>query len=197
MRKLLEKENKKQMLLKKLGYDIPRSRSFILAKSRLAKGSLLEVGTGKGHFTVTLAEKGFLLTSIDLDPVPQKLARKYLRQKRLQKKARILVMDAERLKFPDGSFDSVVSVNFMHHAKKPYQCLAEMIRVVKNKVIIADVNKKGEKILERIHNRDGYAHPRCLAAFSAMRDFLNKRGFVTKTYKGFCQTIIVAERRAK
>lgn len=195
MRKLLEKENKKQMLLKRLGYDIPRSRSFILAKSRLVKGSLLEVGTGKGHFTVTLAEKGFSLTSIDLDPIAQKLARKYLKQKRLEKRARILVMDAERLKFPKESFDSVISVNFMHHAKKPYQCLTEMIRVVKNKIVIADVNKKGEKILEQIHNQDGYTHPRSLAAFSVLRHFLNKRGFVTKTYKGFCQTIIVAERR--
>ena len=47
----------------------------------------------------------------------------------------------ERLKYKDNLFDYVISVNFIHHAKNPVKCLKEMIRVVKNKLIVADLNK--------------------------------------------------------
>jgi ubiquinone/menaquinone biosynthesis C-methylase UbiE len=194
MKELLAKEKQKQILLKKFGYDIPRSRNFVLAKSRLKKGSLLEVGTGKGHFTVALAKKGFSLTSIDLDPAPQKMAREYLRQGGIKQRARILVMNAEELKFPDHSFESIISVNFMHHAENPIQCLTEMARVARSKIVIADINKKGEAVLERAHKRDGHSHPRSRISFEAMRAFLQKKGFTVKTYKGFCQTILVAQK---
>ncbi len=197
MKELLAKEKKKQSLLMKFGYDIPRSRDFILVKSRLGRGSLLEVGTGKGHFTVVLARKRFSLTSIDLDPIPQKLAREYLRQERLGKRVRILVMNAEKLKFASHSFDNVISVNFMHHAKKPIKCLEEMIRVTRKKIVIADVNKKGEIVLERLHKREGHGHPRSRISFTNMRTLLQKNGFQVKIYKGFCQIIIVAEKGIK
>ena len=196
MKELLAKEKQRQALLKKFGYDIPRSRDFILAKSRLAQGSLLEVGTGKGHFTVVLARRGFPLTTIDSDPVPLKLSREYLRQKGFGTRVRILVMNAENLKFPGRSFDTVISVNFMHHAKKPIECLAEMIRVMKTKLVIADVNTKGEAILERMHKREGHSHPRSKISFPEMKVFLQKNGLQVKTYKGFCQTVLVAEKGA-
>lgn len=196
MRNLLAQERQKQVLLKKYGYDIGRARAFILEKSRLKPGRLLEVGTGKGHFTRTLAQKGFSFVSIDLDPQAQKIAREYLRQDRNQKKVRIKVMDAGRLKFSSQSFNAVVSVNFMHHARKPFVCLSEMARVVREKIVIADVNKKGETILERLHQREGKSHPLSKATFSSMRSFLEKKGFDVKTYKAFCQTILVAEKGA-
>lgn len=197
MKEMLVKEKEKQVLLKKLGYDMPRSRQFVFQKARLRRGSLLEIGTGKGHFTVVLAQKGFSLTSIDLDPAPQKMAREYLRQRKLERKVRILAMNAERLKFPAHSFDTVVTVNFMHHAQKPITCLSEMVRVVRNQIVIADVNKKGEKILERVHRQEGHGHPRSRISFAGMRAFLRRKGFSVKTYKGFCQTVLVASRGRK
>lgn len=54
-------------LFEKYGYYIPKARNFILAKSKLSKGRVLEVGTGKGHLAIVLARKGFKFTSIDLD----------------------------------------------------------------------------------------------------------------------------------
>lgn len=194
MKALLAKERKKQTLLKKSGYDIPRSREFIFSKAGLKRGPLLEIGTGKGHFTLVLARKGFRVVSVDLDPAPQRLAREYLRQKGLSPKVRILVMNAENLKFPQGSFESVISVNFMHHARKPIACLAEMVRAVRSKIVIADVNKKGEAILERVHKKEGHGHPRSRISFARMKVFLQKKGFVVKTYKGFCQAVLVATR---
>jgi ubiquinone/menaquinone biosynthesis C-methylase UbiE len=196
MKELLIKEKQKMALLKKYGYDISKSRNFILAKAQLNRGSLLEIGTGKGHFAVALVKKGFLLTSIDLDPAPQKMAREYLNRAGTQKRVRILVMNAESLKFSSQSFDAVISVNFMHHAKNPLKCLAEIARVAKFKVVIADVNKKGEAILAMVHKREGHEHPRSRISFPAMRAFLQKKGFQVKIYKGFCQIILVAEKGA-
>lgn len=196
MKELLAKEKQKTAILKKYGYDIVRARDFILKKAKLGHGPILEIGTGKGHFALALAQKGFSLTSVDLDLVPQRLAREYLRQKRLDKKVRILVMDAEKLKFPDESFNAVVSVNFMHHAKNPVRCLNEMVRVAMTKIVIADVNAKGADILRRVHKREGHDHPPSRISFLAMRQFLERKGFSVKTYKGFCQTILIAQERS-
>lgn len=197
MTELLTKEKQKQRLLRKLGYDIPRSQDFILSKSRLKPGPILEIGTGKGHFTVALAKRGFWVASIDLDPKPQKMAREYLRQKRLSKNVRILIMNAENLDFPDDSFENIISVNFMHHAQRPIRCLSEIVRVARSKIVIADINKKGEDILDRVHKREGRRHPRSRISFLDMRAFLQKKGLVVRTYKGFCQTIFVAQKGAK
>ncbi len=194
MKELLIKEKQRVALLKKYGYDICWSRDFILKKAQLRKGTILEIGTGKGHFAVALAKKGFSLTSIDLDPTPQKMARIYLQRAALGKKVRILVMNAEKLKFSSHSFDNIVSVNFMHHAKNPLKCLAEIVRVAKSMIVIADVNKKGDAILERARKQEGHSHTRSRISFPVMKGFLQKKGFEVKTYKGFCQTILVAQR---
>ena len=57
-------------------------------------------------------------------------------------------MNAERLRYKPDYFSQVISVNFIHHAKNPARCLKEMMRVTKNKLIIADINKKGEWIIK-------------------------------------------------
>ncbi|MBU1998565.1 MAG: hypothetical protein ABIG46_02360 [Candidatus Omnitrophota bacterium] len=44
-------------LFRKYGYDIPKARNLIFAKAKLRKGSLLEVGTGRGHMALALAKK--------------------------------------------------------------------------------------------------------------------------------------------
>jgi len=194
MKELLSKEKYKTALFKKSGYDIARARDFILTRSQLSNGSLLEIGTGKWHFTLSLARKGFNLTSIDSDPGPQKLAMDYLKKEGLGRNVHIQEMDAEDLRFSRGFFENIISVNFMHHANKPISCLREMVRVARKKIVIADVNKSGAAILKKIHQQEGHRHPDSRISFERMRDFLKNKGFFVKTYKGFCQTVLVAER---
>jgi ubiquinone/menaquinone biosynthesis C-methylase UbiE len=193
---LLKKDRQKIALFKRYGYDIAKARDLIIGKAGLPQGRILEVGTGKGHLAVALAKKGYRLTSIDLDPGPQKTAKAYIRKNRLGKLIRLKVMDAERLEFPSRSFESVISANFMHHAKKPMKCLGEMVRVAKDKIVISDVNKKGEAILERVHRLEGQGHPRSLITFSTIKEFLKKNGFVVKTDHGHCQVVIIAKKGA-
>ena len=43
-------------LYRSFGYDVEKERRFVLEKSVPLYGNILEVGTGKGYFTVELAK---------------------------------------------------------------------------------------------------------------------------------------------
>jgi ubiquinone/menaquinone biosynthesis C-methylase UbiE len=183
-------------LFKKYGYDIPKARNLILTKAMLTKGKILEVGTGKGHTAIVLAKKGFKLTSIDLDRKAQHIARTSLKSMKLDKLVTLKMMNAERLQYKDNFFDSVISVNFIHHAKNPNKCLKEMIRVTRNKLIIADINKRGERIMEKVHRLDGHSHSASKMSLKVVGVFLKRSGMKVKVYRDTCQTIFTAKKGA-
>lgn len=182
-------------LFKDYGYDIPKARNFILAKADLNKGQVLEVGTGKGHLAIVLAKKSFTFTSIDLDRKAQKIAKTILEELKLDKRAVFKIMNAEKLDFPDNSFVSVISVNFIHHAKNPTKCIQEMARVTKEKLVIADLDKRGERIMGKVHSLDGHKHATSKMSLSSVRALLGKLGLSVKTYHGSCQIVLVAKKR--
>jgi len=196
MEGLIKQYQDRLKLFKKYGYDIPRTRKFILTKAKLAKGKILEVGTGRGHMAAALARKGFKLTSIDLDRNAQNAAQANLKAIKLDTLVTLKKMNAEKLRYKDNVFDYVISVNFIHHAKNPVKCLREMIRVVKKKLIIADLNKKGEQIVERVHKLDGHNHPVSKMSLQGAKAFLEKAGLNVKVYRDSCQTIIIAKKGA-
>jgi len=194
MESLLKQDKNRLKLFKKYGYDIPRARNFILAKAKLSKGPLLEVGTGKGHMTKVLAGKGFKLISIDLDKKAQREAGISLKAKKLDKLVTFKIMDGERLRFPDNCFNAAISVNFIHHAENPVKCLKEMVRVVKEKLIVADLNKRGERIMEKVHRLDGKRHCVSRMTLNSAKNLLEKFGMSVKTYYDKCQIVLVAEK---
>ena len=157
---------------------------------------MLEVGTGRGHMAVVLAKNGLKLVSIDLDRKARNAAKLKLKSLKLDKFVLLKIMNAERLKYKDNSFDYVISVNFIHHAKNPVKCLKEMIRVAKNKLIIADLNKQGEKVMEKVHALDGHKHEASKLSLLGVKEYLEKTGLVVKVYKDVCQTLIVAKKGA-
>ena len=183
-------------LFKKYGYDIPRARKFILAKAGISKGDILEVGTGRGHMTAVLANKGFKLISIDLDRKAQKFTKTDLMTRELDKLVTLKIMNAERLRYKNNSFDYVISVNFIHHAKNPVRCLKEMIRVAKNKLIIADINRRGERIMEKVHRLDGHSHETSKMSLIETEGLLMKEGMKVKVYRDTCQTVLIATKGA-
>jgi len=183
-------------LFKKYGYDIPRARNFILAKAKLSKGRLLEVGTGKGHLAFVLARKGFKFTSIDLDREAQRVVKISLRGLRLEKLATLKIMDAEKLSFSNNYFDSVISVNFIHHAKNPAKCIKEMVRITREKLVIADLNRRGERIMEKVHALDGHSHAASKMSLSSAKTLLEKLGMSVKIYHDSCQILLVAKKGA-
>lgn len=180
---------------KKLGYDMLKERDFALAKAGFRKRkTILEVGTGRGYMALALARKGFAVTSIDQDRKILLAARSILKHFKVEKSIVLRRMDAERLKFKDLSFDYVLAVNFMHHAQMPVKCIREMARVAKEKIVIVDVNKRGARILEKLHAQEGHAHERSKIEFHEIRDAFIKAGMKVKTYRSGCQTIIIAQK---
>jgi ubiquinone/menaquinone biosynthesis C-methylase UbiE len=194
MNNLIKQDQDRLELFKTYGYDIPRARRFILAKAKISGGSILEVGTGRGHMAVTLAKNGLKAVSIDLDRKVQKTARLKLKILNLDKSVSLKNMNAERLQYKDNSFDYVISVNFIHHAKNPVTCLKEMVRVAKNKLIIADLNKRGEMVMEKVHALDGRSHAPSKMSLLGVTEYLEKAGLVVKVYRDVCQIAIIAKK---
>jgi len=192
---VLKRDNDRLELFKKYGYDIPRARKFIISKAKFTKGgNMLEIGTGRGHMATLLAKNSFRFISIDLDRKAQNAARIHLKTMNRDKSVILKIMNAEKLRYKDGSFDNVISVNFIHHAKNPSKCLKEMVRVVKNKLIIADINKRGESIMEKVHRLDGHSHEASKMSLKETEVFLKKAGMKVKTYRDTCQTVIIAKK---
>ena len=196
MDNFVKQDQDRLRLFKRYGYDIPRARKFILTKAKVPGGIILEVGTGRGHMAVALAKNGLKVVSIDLDRKAQKTAKLNLKSHKLDKSVSLKIMNAERLQYKDGSFDYVISVNFIHHAKNPVKCLKEMIRVAKNKLIIADLNKRGEKVMEKVHALDGHSHAASKMSLLGVKEYLRKAGLVVKVYRDVCQTVIIAKKGA-
>lgn len=180
---------------KKYGYDILKERTLAFKKAAFKKGKdILEVGTGRGYMALTLAQKGFKITTIDSDHKIQRSAKAILKHYCVAKLVSLKIMNAECLSFKDNSFDYVIAVNFMHHAKNPIRCLKEMARVVKEKILIVDVNKRGARVLERVHAQEGRHHEHSEIGFPEIQQFFRKARMETKTYRSKCQTIIIAKK---
>jgi len=192
MDNLLKQSQDRLKLFKRHGYDIPKARKFILGKAGLAKGNILEIGTGSGHMAIALARRGFRLVSIDLDRKAQKTAKSRLKALGLNNLVTLKIMDAERLRFKDMAFDNVISVNFLHHAKAPVKCLKEMARVAKKKLVIADFNRRGERIAEKIHGMEGHTHPRSKLSLAAITALLRKFGMDVIKHNDSCQYVLIA-----
>ncbi len=194
MDNLLKQSQDRLKLFKRHGYDIPKARRFILRKAGFSKGGILEVGTGSGHMAIVLAKKGFRLVSIDLDKNAQKTAKSGLKALGLDKLVTLKIMNAERLKFRDNAFDYVISVNVLHHAKAPVKCLREMARVTKRKLVVADFNRKGERIAEKIHGMEGRTHPRSKLSSGATIALLRKSGMDVTKHNDSCQYVLIAKK---
>lgn len=196
MDNVITQDSKRLKLFKKYGYDIVKARNFILSKAGFTKdASMLEIGTGRGHMAIALAKKGFKLTSIDLDRKAQEAARLKLRNLKLDRSVALKIMDAGRLRYKNNSFDYVISVNFIHHAKRPKKCIKEMIRVAKRGIVIADINKRGERIMEKVHQLDGHKHKKSKMPLEGIRKLLEKSGFSVKAYRDTCQAVFIAGKR--
>ncbi|MFH1878867.1 MAG: class I SAM-dependent methyltransferase [Candidatus Omnitrophota bacterium] len=182
---------------KKFGYDIDKERSFIFKKAMPVQGRILEVGTGKGHFTMELAKAGYCLTSVDISEEEQIAARLNLEFSGLKDKVVLRVENAEKLSFSDGSFDAVFSVNAVHHFKDTFRVMDELVRVTARpgKIVLSDFSEEGFKVIECIHGSEGKTHDRGAVSMKAVKDHLTGKGFRTEEYGTKFQDIVIAYRK--
>jgi 2-polyprenyl-3-methyl-5-hydroxy-6-metoxy-1,4-benzoquinol methylase len=180
----------------KFGYDIDAERDFILTKAKPLEGTILEAGTGKGHFTVALARQGYAFTTFDISPEEQHFAKLNVRYWRLEHRVRFLIGDGEHLSFADASFDVVVSVNVLHHLENPWQVMKEIVRVLSptGKIVLSDFTEEGFALIEKIHAGEGKQHPRGAVTMREAGTFLQEARFVLETACSRYQDVLLARR---
>lgn len=118
------------------------------------KGKILEIGVGTGKNLQYYSDE-VELTAIDISPGMLKKARN--KAKKLNLKADLHLMDAQKLEFEDETFDYVISTFVLCSVPDPVVTLKEMTRVLKpdGKIITLDHVLSKNKIVaiwENIHN---------------------------------------------
>jgi ubiquinone/menaquinone biosynthesis C-methylase UbiE len=90
---------------------------------------VLEVGCGVGLDSLRMAAQGLRVTAVDLTVVGPATALQRATARGLD--AVYANADAERLPFPDTTFDYVYSFGVMHHAPDTQKCIDEALRVLR------------------------------------------------------------------
>jgi len=191
--KLLGREN----LYLKYGYDYEKERTQILEKAGSFSGKILEAGTGKGYFAITLARKGCRFTSFDISREEQEIARLNLKYYGFDHLVDLRVENGEKLSFKNKSFATIFSVNTLHHLENPFRVIDELVRVLslKGKLILSDFNSRGFAIMDAIHALEGRVHERGKCSIAEAAAYLEVRKFKVKKSETESQSILVASRR--
>lgn len=112
-------------------YMPPKERPFdeIIPFADLPQKDVLEIGVGNGSHAQLIAPHCKSYTGIDLTSYAVQSTTK--RFEAFDIKGTIRQMDAEKLDFPDGSFDFIWTWGVIHHSANTGQILAEMNRVLR------------------------------------------------------------------
>lgn len=181
---------------RRFGYDLEKERDFIIDISLPIREEILEIGTGKGHFTLALAKRGFNFVSIDISKEEQDIAMLNLRYFGLGNRVVLKIADARCLDFPNQSFNTIFSINVFHHLEEPKRVLEEIIRLLRpaGKVVLSDFTEKGLEIINTCHTLEGRRHDYFKHYLSEAKDYFIKKGFFVKECESEVQKVIIAER---
>lgn len=96
-------------------------------------GRLLDIGTGPGGIPLKIARRLPAMRAVGIDRSRNMIlaARRAAAEQGLADRVTFLVGDANRLCFPDASFDLVFSNSVLHHLMNPLAALNEMARVAR------------------------------------------------------------------
>src|SRR5258708_10589848 len=146
------------------GAVFERGRRAAIAASERVGGRILEVGVGTGISLPYYSDESRIF-GIDLSEQMLRKARQRVVERRLDNVERLAVMDAERLDFPDASFDVVVAQYVVNTVPNPEVALDEFARVLKPGGEIVLLNRVGadagprrmfEHLFQPVANRLGW-----------------------------------------
>ena len=176
-------------------YDLEKERDFIFGKSLPISGKILEIGTGKGHFALALAKKGYNFTTVDISEEEQNIARLNLQYYGLEKQANFIIEDAQDLSFPDRSFNVIYSINVFHHLEKPQAVLNEITRLLmsEGKIVLGDFNTKGLEIINACHAHEGRVHDYFKHDLAEAKKHFIYSGLEVDEFQSETQRVIIAK----
>jgi len=104
--------------------------------------SILDVGSATGRSLPRLADGLPGATVCGIEPVAALISQG--RATGETRGLRLFQASGEALPFPNESFDAVCEFGILHHVPDPALVVAEMLRVAKRVVVIADANRFGQ-----------------------------------------------------
>ncbi|MFC1808357.1 class I SAM-dependent methyltransferase [Candidatus Omnitrophota bacterium] len=179
---------------KGFGYNIEEERSFILEKSYPIYGDILEVGTGKGYFSIELAKEGHSFISVDISEQDQELAKLSMKHFKFEDLVKFKIENAEHLSFDDSSFDIIFSINTIHHLANPIKVIDELVRIVtlEGKIILSDFTKEGLEIMDKSHKKEHKEHEVGKINLTAIEKYLSDKDFNIEKHRSRCQETLIA-----
>ena len=116
----------------------PGQKAIIKKMDCIDSDNVLEIGIGTGS-SLQYYPKETKVVGIDISPDMLEVAKKRIVKDKIHNK-HILLMNGERLSFPDNSFDKVVGMYVVSVTQNPQVLVEEMKRVCKNDGDIYIVN---------------------------------------------------------
>ena len=177
------------------GYALEKERDFILDKSLPFSGKILEIGIGKGYFTLALAKRGFSFISIDISEEEQEIAKLNMQYFGLEKQVVFRIENAQHLNFPDQSLDMIFSINVFHHLEKPFAVLDEIVRLLRpnGKVVLSDFSEKGFEIINMCHTHEGRKHDYFEHRLDEAKDYFVNKGLAIKEFQSEVQRVLIVQ----
>jgi demethylmenaquinone methyltransferase/2-methoxy-6-polyprenyl-1,4-benzoquinol methylase len=115
-----------------LGQD-PRWRRFLVSRIEVGRDdTVLDVATGTAAVAIELVRRtGCSVVGIDQSPEMLAAGRERVEAAGLSNRIRIVEGSAEKLPFPDGSFDALTFTYLLRYVEDPAATLVELARVVR------------------------------------------------------------------
>jgi ubiquinone/menaquinone biosynthesis C-methylase UbiE len=111
-------------------YYVPLAEKIVLT---LEAGRVLDLGTGPGHLPIEIVKRSpsIWVDGIDLSRTLIHRARSNASRAGVAERLHFEVGNASRLRFPDQSYDMVISTGMLHALRDPVQVLRECNRVLR------------------------------------------------------------------
>lgn len=104
---------------------------LLLASARGRSGRALDVGCGSGRAAVALAQAGFWVDALDVDPRVIAIAQDASWRLGVPVNYRVADFTAERDDYPEACYDLVACLEVLEHVEAWREALATLVRVLK------------------------------------------------------------------
>ena len=141
---------------------------------------ILDIGSGEGRHLVPLAKRGFKLTGVEITNAGSRTTRNKLDNENIF--AGVVQADFKNLPFKDRTFDTVFSVDAMHHNDwaGATQAFGEAARVLKpGGLFFLRVNSTSRILPEHSHPLEEAEEPEANSGVTFLRDREMKDGSIS------------------
>lgn len=139
--------------------------------------NILEYGCGPGSYAFSLAQKGAMVTGIDIADYAIKIADEKAKQENLSN-IKFLVMDAENTSFDNNNFDLICGTGILHHLDMR-KASSEISRILKKDGQAVFIEPMGynpiiniyRKLTPKLRTKD--EHPLKIKDIKIMKEYFN------------------------